>query len=70
MTEWIMTGQQDYVVGLEPGNCLPEGRVEARKNGRLAMLEPGERKEINLEIGVLTDKDDVKMFFERMSGSV
>ena len=25
-TEWKMMGEGDYVLGLEPGNCLPDGR--------------------------------------------
>ncbi len=25
-TEWKMMGQRDYVLGLEPGNCTPDGR--------------------------------------------
>lgn len=57
--EWKMMGQQDYVVGLEPGICIPEGRIEARKNNRLRYLEPGENYEISFEVGALTDKKEI-----------
>lgn len=42
--EWKMMGEYDYVMGLEPGNCLPDGRDVMRKNGILEFLEPGESK--------------------------
>ncbi|MEP7287275.1 MAG: aldose 1-epimerase family protein [Chloroflexota bacterium] len=42
LTEWKQMGYSDYVVGLEPGNCLPMGRTEARTAKQLRMLPPGE----------------------------
>ncbi len=41
-TEWKMMGDQEYVLGLEPGNCLPDGRDVMREKGILAFLKPGE----------------------------
>lgn len=43
-TEWKMMGKSDYVLGLEPGNCTPDGRDIMRKNGTLKFLEPDESK--------------------------
>jgi hypothetical protein len=57
MTEWIQLSPQDYVVVLEPGNCLPEGRKEARKNGRLVHIEPSEEKIFHFEIRVATETE-------------
>ena len=54
-TEWKMMGEGDYVLGLEPGNSLPEGRVRARENGRLEMLAPGAKKTHHLTF-VLTEE--------------
>lgn len=48
--EWKMMGQRDYVLGLEPGNCYPDGRDVMRKEGRLKFLEPGEKQQFNLTI--------------------
>jgi hypothetical protein len=52
-TEWKMLGYGEYVVGLEPGNCLVLGRKREREAGRLQHLKPGEIREYHLEIGVL-----------------
>ena len=43
-TEWKMMGEYDYVLGLEPGNCYPDGRHVMRKKGMLEFLRPGEEK--------------------------
>lgn len=41
-TEWKMMGYRDYVLGLEPGNCHPDGRDVMRQQGALKSLNPGE----------------------------
>lgn len=41
-TEWKMMGERDYVLGLEPGNCHPDGRDVMRKEGKLTILKPEE----------------------------
>ena len=41
-TQWKMMGVRDYVMGLEPGNCHPDGRDVMRKEGKLQFLQPGE----------------------------
>ena len=43
-TQWKMMGEYEYVLGLEPGNCNPDGRDVMRKNGTLEFLKPGEEK--------------------------
>ena len=40
-TEWKMMGETEYVLGLEPANCTPEGRDVMRKQGKLKFVEPG-----------------------------
>ena len=52
LSQWKNTSVQDYVLGIEPGNCLPLGREENRKLGCLRYLEPGERETIWLDIDV------------------
>lgn len=49
-TEWKMMGKGQYALGLEPGNCTPEGRDVLRKNGKLFFLAPGEEKTQTLTI--------------------
>lgn len=41
-TEWKMMGYRDYVLGLEPGNCHPDGRDLMRKEGKLKFIQPSE----------------------------
>ena len=41
-SEWKQMGEGDYVLGIEPGTWLPEGRAKAREKGELKMLAPGE----------------------------
>ena len=50
-TEWKMMGEGDYVLGLEPANCTPDGRDVMRDKGMLKFVEPlGEYKtKIKLE---------------------
>jgi hypothetical protein len=66
-TEWKMMGQVDYVVGMEPANCFVEGRAKERERGTLQFLEPGERREYELEIGVLEDAAAIGRFREEVS---
>lgn len=50
-TEWKMMGEGEYVLGLEPGNCLPDGRAAQRAMGRLETLAPGAKKTHHLTFG-------------------
>ena len=59
-SEWKMNGEGTYVVGIEPANCLVEGRAKERERGTLQFLQPGERREYDLEIGVLTSIEDIE----------
>jgi len=67
-TEWKMMGQGAYVVGMEPGNCRPEGRTQARRRGVLEMLPPGESRTFHLEIGVMADNHEIHAFENRFLG--
>ena len=58
--QWKMMGEQEYVMGLEPGNCSCEGRELETKHKLLESLRPGEKKLVDLEFGPLTDAKEVK----------
>lgn len=47
-TEWKMMGEYEYVLGLEPGNCTPEGRAAVREAGNLQFLAPGQEQTFHL----------------------
>ena len=46
-------------MGLEPGNCTVQGRVEQRKRGDLRELKPRELTQYDFEISVLTSSSDI-----------
>lgn len=58
-TQWKMVCAGTYVTGLEPANCLVEGRDKDRARGILQFLEPGEEREYLLEIGVLDGQEEI-----------
>lgn len=49
-TQWKMMGSGEYVLGLEPGNCTPDGRNVMRKNGMLRFLKPSEKAHQKIRI--------------------
>ena len=51
--EWKMMGVRDYVLGLECGNCYPDGRDVMRKTGMLKFLQPGEKKIYQVKIRMM-----------------
>lgn len=51
--EWKMMGVRDYVLGLECGNCYPDGRDVMRKTGMLKFLQPGESKTYKVKISMM-----------------
>ncbi|MFP3904221.1 MAG: aldose 1-epimerase family protein, partial [Armatimonadota bacterium] len=59
LIQWKMPAEGTYVTGLEPANCLVEGRTKDREEGRLVTLQPGESAEYSLEVGVLANNDEI-----------
>ncbi len=55
-TQWKMMGVNDYVMGLEPGNCNADGRSVTREKGLLKFLEPGESGTTKLKFSFVSDK--------------
>lgn len=51
--EWKMMGVRDYVLGLECGNCYPDGRDVMRQTGMLKLLQPGERKTYRVRVDII-----------------
>ena len=68
--EWKHMGQGDYVVGMEPANCLVEGRDKDRERGTLQFLKPGETREYEVEIGVLPSNKEISEFEKGLEFSV
>jgi len=51
--EWKMMGIRDYVLGLECGNCYPDGRDVMRKSGMLKFLEPEQKQSYEVMVRML-----------------
>lgn len=49
-TEWKMMGIRDYVLGLECGNCYPDGRDVMRSKGMLKYIRPGQTVNYRIRI--------------------
>jgi len=61
-------GEGIYVVGIEPTNApLQLTRKEMREQGLMPILQPGEQKVFNLEIGVLTNRAEIDQFRQFVS---
>ena len=67
--QWKMCGQGAYVMGLEPSNCHVDGRASERESGSLQHIEPGGRRHYEVEISVLTSKDDINRIQEKIANS-
>ena len=50
LTEWKMLGIRDYVLGVEPGNCTPDGRNTMRSKGLLEEIKPSETKKYCVKV--------------------
>lgn len=53
--QWKMMGEKDYVLGLEPGNCHPDGRDKMRAEGKLKFIEPGETKKYSIKLDIIVN---------------
>lgn len=62
-TEWKMMGKQDYVLGLEPANCTPDGRNVLREKGTLKFLQPNETAETSVTFSFTDDENQFKGAF-------
>lgn len=61
-TQWKSGEEQDYAMGLEPGNCLPIGFAAAKEKDLLEMVGPFGQKTVKIEIGILEDQAAIEAF--------
>lgn len=57
LCQWKMMGKQDYVLGLEPANCTPDGRVAMKEQGKRKTLKPGESQTYEVQVRLYDGKD-------------
>ena len=64
--EWRMMGEGQYAVGIEP--CTNTfGRDEVRRLGEMIMLQPGDKREYEIEVGILDGPAEIEAFRERVA---
>jgi len=61
-TQWKMMGKTDYVLGLEPGNCNPDGRDVLRKNGTLEFLAPDKSRTASIKFNFTNNSEIFSKF--------
>jgi Domain of unknown function (DUF4432) len=59
---WKRLNCREYVVGFEPGNCAPQGRLRQRAQGDLRSLRPQDKADYRMEIGVLASNEEIRRF--------
>lgn len=64
LCEWKHMASHDYVVALEPCNCIGLGRVEERKNGTLQVLRAYSSISHTLSLGVLDGDAEIQTFIK------
>lgn len=57
-TLWKMMGKSDYVIGLEPGNSIPDGREVMRNNNTLKYIDVNETKTASIKFSFHEDKEN------------
>jgi hypothetical protein len=68
-TMWRMLGEGTYAVAMEPTTNRDAGRFDARERGELAILDAGERRPYEIEIGVLHGDDAIDRFAARVDAA-
>lgn len=64
--QWKQMGESEYVLGMEPANCLVGGRAEARKIGTLEYLEPGETRNFDLVVELVSGTNEIENLVNRI----
>ena len=64
-TQRKMMGYADYVMGFEPGNCLPTGTEDMKARGLLKWIKPGELREFHLTMRMLENPEEWMKFSDR-----
>jgi len=65
LTEWKMFNCSEYVLGLEPGNCLPIGRSANRQQKLLEILPAYAEKNVSLEMRFYNTAEEIEDFIKR-----
>ncbi|MCF0073646.1 aldose 1-epimerase family protein [Dyadobacter sp. CY261] len=62
LANWQHWGKGEYVTGIEPSTHPLSGQAKAREDGTLIFLQPEETREYDLELSVMTTKEEIEEF--------
>lgn len=65
LTNWQHWGENEYITGLEPGTNPPIGQNKAREEGKLVVLQPGEKKVYDIVVTVLHEQDSIRELLKK-----
>ena len=60
LTQWKQMGEGEYVTGIEPCNCYVGGRLDPRNQDIMEYLEPGESKNVDIELEFVAGLHDIQ----------
>jgi hypothetical protein len=66
LLEWKSMMSGDYTLGIEPANCVVDTRAKERERGTLKFIEPFEKVVFDLEIEILSGRDELRAFEDRV----
>ena len=66
LTQWKQMGEGEYVLGIEPCNCYVGGRTDPRNKDVLQHLEPGECKNFDVELEIVSGTHDICVLEEQI----
>jgi hypothetical protein len=64
---WRMLGQGTYACGIEPSTNTTRGRLADKAAGELIVMEPGEIRPYDLELGALAGEQAIDAFAQRVT---
>ena len=65
--QWKQMGEGDYVMGMEPCNCFVGGRIDPRNADVKEYLEPGEIRNIDLTIELLSGMEEINEMIKKIN---
>lgn len=68
--EWKMMNEREYVVGLEPGTCLPCGYKKAKADGSVVTLAPSQSKVCGFTYTVLDGDREINEFESKYKNNI
>jgi hypothetical protein len=65
LTQWKSMKTGDYALGIEPGNCHPDGRIVSREKNESDILGPGKSKTYSIKVSIIEDGDMLRGFLKK-----